>query len=506
MHKPTIVNLSNADALDLIAQLVDQAFDDADLARADHSLSLADELEERKLQPPEMSLLDYYRANAWACRYQQRLGDRAAVWDFEQPEVHQQVFLLRRAANSSGFAEMDAIRRCQILTNLGNQLDTLGRFVEARAYRSAVLAIDPNFWMARANRGRGLMHYAAALYDPGHSEIFALHAYRDLVEAVALIDKYPHLGDHRLISHFSQSAEQIALHFDVEGIGKAYKPDSWDMGAEPMERAYRRWCLDNILFLNPLNDVEKASVAAHDIMSLPNFITAINEPPIVTGMFNELKQGFASARWMLWEGINSGEPHFSDREVLLYNTLDYPSYGLSVEKVKIAFRMTYSILDKIAYFLNHYLALSIPEKRVSFRTIWREKDNGPVRDRFAKSENWPLRGLFWLSKDLFEENMRDSTEPEARALAELRHHLEHKYVKVHEWLPPSIPADDPFRDTLAYAITRSDLEQRTLRLIQLVRSALIYLSLGMHREERAKDDKSLMATMSLDPVCDEWKR
>lgn len=508
MHKSTIDNLSDADALDLIAQLVDQASDDADLALVDASLSLADELEARNLQSPEMALLDYYRANAWACRYQQRLGDRAAVWDFEQPEVRQQVFLLRRAANSSGFAEMDAIRRCQILTNLGNQLDTLGRFVEARAYWSAALAVDPNFWMALANRGRGLMHYATALYDPGHGGVFALHAHRDLVEAVALIDRYPHLGDYRLISFFSQSAEQIALHYDVDEIGKAHKPDGWDMGAEPTERAYRRWCLDNILFLNPLNDVEKASVAARDIMGLPDFITAINEPPIVTGMFNALKQEFGSARWMLWEGINSGEPHFSDREVLLYNTLDYPSYGLSVEKVKIAFRMTYSILDKIAYFLNHYLALSIPEKRVSFRTIWREKDNGPVRDRFAKSENWPLRGLFWLSKDLFEEDIRDSTEPEARALAELRHHLEHKYVKVHEMLLPPMSIGDPFHDTLAHAITRSDLEQRTLHLMQLVRSALIYLSLGMHREERerAKGKKRLTATMSLDLVLDEWKR
>ena len=163
MHKPTISNLSSNDALDLIAQLVDKAFDDDNPTLVDYSLSLADELEVRGLQSHEMALLDYFRANAWACRYQRRLGDRAAVWDFEQPEILQQVFLLRRAVNSSGFASMDAIRRCQILTNLGNQLDTLGRFVEARAYWSAALAIDSNFWMARANRGRALMHYATAL-------------------------------------------------------------------------------------------------------------------------------------------------------------------------------------------------------------------------------------------------------------------------------------------------------------------------------------------------------
>lgn len=508
VNKPTINGLSNDEALDLIAQLIDKASDDSALDLVDHSLYLADKLEERGLQPTKMALLDYFRANAWACRYQQRLDDRAAVWDFEQPEVRQQVFLLRRAMNSPGFVEMDALRRCQILTNLANQLDTLGRFVEARAYWSAALTIDPNFWMARANRGRGLMHYAAALYDPGHTAVFAFYAHSDLINAVELVSKHLHLGDHQLSSVFSNSAEQIANHYDIEAIGKAYKRDDWDMGTEPTERAYRHWCLSNVLFLNPLNDIEAAPIAARDIMTLPDFITAINEPPIVVGMFNELKQGFVSARWILWEGTQSDEPHLSDREVLLYNTLDYPAYGLSVEKVKISFRMAYSILDKIAYFLNHYLALGIPEKRVSFRTIWREKDNGPVRDHFAKSENWPFRGLFWLSKDLFEEDMRDSMEPEAQALADLRHHLEHKYVKVHEMLPPFMSAGDPFHDTLANAITRSDLERRTLRLMQLVRSALIYLSLGVHSEEqkRRKGKEWLTATMPLDPWRDEWKR
>lgn len=507
-NKAAIDGLSNAEALDMIAKLVDQAFDDANLALVDHSLSLADELEQRGLQPSEMALLDYFRANAWACRYQQRVGDRAAVWDFEQPEVRAQVFLLRRAKNSPGFASMNALRRCQILTNLGNQLDTLGRFVEARVNWNAALAIDANFWMARANRGRALMHYAAALYDSGHSAVFAYYAHRDLVEAMAQIASHPHLGDDRLSAFFLRSAEQIAHNYDIDAIGKSHKPDNWNMGAEATERAYRRWCLDNALFLNPLNDVRATSIAAHDILGLPNFITAIHEPPIVIGMFNELKQGFASGRWMLWDGIRSDAPHFSDREVLLYNTLDYPSYGLSVEKVKIAFRIAYSILDKIAYFLNHYLALGIPEKRVSFRTIWREKDNGPVRDQFAKSENWPLRGLYWLSKDLFEEDMRDSIEPEARALAELRNHLEHKYVKVHEMLLPPRSGNDLFHDRLAHAITRPDLEQRTLRLMQLVRSALIYLSLGMHREEleRAKGKEGLTAEIPLDPWQDEWKR
>jgi len=508
VNTPTISELSNDEALNLIAQIVDRASDDAIPELVDHSLYLADQLETRGLQPREMAMLDYFRANAWSCRCRSRLDDRVVAWHFEQPEVRQQVFLLRRAMNSTGFIALDAPRRCQILTNLANQLSTLGRFVEAHAYWSAALMIDPSFWMARANRGRGLMHYANALYDPGHAEVFAFHAHCDLIKSVELISIHPHLGDNRLIAFFSKSAEQIAQHYDIDAIRMGYKPDDWDMGTEQTELAYRRWCLVEVLFLNPLNDIVTTSIAARDIMCLPDFITPINEPPIVVGMFNELKQAFVTARWMLWEGTRSGEPHFSDRDVLLFNTLDYPAYGLAVEKVKIAFRIAYSILDKIAYFLNHYLALGIPEKRVSFRTIWREKENGPVRDRFAKSENWALRGLFWLSKDLYEEDMRGSTEPEAQALADLRNHLEHKYVKVHEMLLPRKSGGGPFDDTLAYAITRTDLERRTLRLMQLARSALIYLSLGMHREEqkREKGNEELKVMMPLDPWRDEWKR
>lgn len=508
VHQSNLEGLSDADALDAIARLIDAAGDEIDLTLIEQALAMADQLEARGLRPEEQALLDYFRSNGWACRYQCRYLARDAHWDFEQPEIQQQILLLRRAAHGAGFGALDAIRRCQILTNLGNQLDALGRFVEARSCWNVALSIEPRFWMARANRGNGLMFYAAALYDPGHQGVFAYRAYGDLVEAVELIDKYPQLGDSRLREVFEPAAEQILLRYDLEAIHQAYRPDDGSLGAGPAEQEYRRWCLTETLFLNPLNDVDAAPIAARDVLCLPSFVLPAGEPPFFTGMFNELKQLFASARLLLWEGLQGKRDHFSDRDVVLLNTLDYPSYGLSVEKVKAAFRLGYSIFDKIAYFLNHYLGLGLVEHRISFRTIWREKDTGPLREPIAMSENWPLRGLYWLSKDLFEEGMRGSTEPQARALAELRNHLEHKYVKVHEFSVPATRDGDPLRDRLAYSLTRSDLNQKTLRLLQLVRSALVYLSLAMHHEERrrAKRLSGLSAPMLLDVWRDEWKR
>jgi hypothetical protein len=66
--------------------------------------------------------------------------------------------------------------------------------------------------------------------------------------------------------------------------------------------------------------------------------------------------------------------------------------------------MAYSLLEKVSYFLNHYLALGIPERRTGFRSFWydgQERQRG-LRPEFDACDNWPLRGLFWLSKDLFE--------------------------------------------------------------------------------------------------------
>lgn len=509
----TIADLDVAETLHAIGTLTDYANDHAAPDVAQRALRFADDLTTRPLDPEQGALLDYFRANAWACLYAQRLADRAAAWSWDQPEIQAQIFHLRRAMRSEGFSALGPGRQCQVLTNLANQFDTVGRFVEAQEYWTRALAIEPRFWMARGNRGRGLMHYAAALYDAGHGAMLAQRAHGDLLAAFITANQYPELGDPAAPRQFAAWAAEIGRAYDVDAIEGAYDPEASALRSGE-EGAYRRWCLANRLFLNPLNDTWEKPIAAHDVLSLPDFATALDEPPVVIGFFNQLKQEFVSARWLFYNGVEAREPHPSDRDVLLVNTLDYPAYGLATEQLKLAFRMSYSLFDKIAYFLNHYLQLGIPSTRVSFRSLWREKDGAPVRDRFERSENWPLRGLYWISKDLFEPGVREVAEPDAEALLDLRNHLEHKYVKVFDWALPRPPAEDeprdPFYDTLAYGITRADLERKALRVVKLARSALICLALGMHQEEArrrasAAPDK-LRMPMSLGEVSDDWKR
>ena len=68
---------------------------------------------------------------------------------------------------------------------------------------------------------------------------------------------------------------------------------------------------------------------------------------------------------------------------------------------------------------------------------------------------------------------------------------------------------DPFFDTLAFSISRASLEERTLRLLKLVRGALIYLALGMHREEQRRHsarNEGVIMPMPLDRWRDSWKK
>ena len=58
-----------------------------------------------------------------------------------------------------------------------------------------------------------------------------------------------------------------------------------------------------------------------------------------------------------------------------------------------------------------------------------------------------------------------------------------------------------------YRTTRDSFSLKALKLFKLVRAALIYLSLGIHLEERKKQSKvdGIIAPMPLDIWEDEWK-
>lgn len=511
--------LDNRDALDLVGKMIDLSDIHERPEGTRRALKLCDELIERTLDNGEMALLHFFRANAWASRRTANHKDIKAAWAWEQPEIFSELFHLRSALRHPGFKQLDKVRRCQILTNAANLLNTLGRCTEAIEYWNRALEIIPSFGMALGNRGYGLKSYARILHYHGHAVAMMKFAHDDLRQATAPGAFFESEGYEEVKDAMVRAADDISAHIDIEKVAASLELDNYSLGQSEDEREYRRWCLEHKLFLTPLNDLGPYPIAARDVLTLPDLVVDVGDSPTHVAFYNQLKQEYVASRYLYYEGIRKDGSHFADRGVVLLDTLDYPAYSLSVERVKAAYRMAYSLFDKLAFFINDYWKVGLNERAINFRSVWhtvpKRKQPHALRDCFSVYENWPLRGLYWLSRDLLESDTEqaDTMEPDAEALKTIRNHLEHKYLKVHGWPWTSDldmeAVDDSLRDSMAYSVTRGDLEAKALRVLKLARASLIYLSLAVHREEYLRNEQrgdGLVMPMELNTLPDDWKR
>lgn len=457
------------------------------------------------------SIVHYFAANAWSSlRHLLRRDDDRLNWD--QPEWEHEIAHLRQAA--SGGSDLDAVRRCQVHTNLANALNSRGRLVEALAEWDAALAINPSFAMAHGNRGAALWWYARVYHDPGHQAYLVRAAHAALEAASTVEDPYVYPPARRGFTDLKSRIEKSVPIAVLEPARERRPGREW----AGEEAAYRKWCARERLFLNDLNDLGALEIAMADVLCLPTFTTAFNEGPSLLGFFNQLKQEYVTARWLAYDGTHRHEVHFSDRDVTLINTFDYPAYGLAIEQVRLAFRSAYSLFDKLAFFINDYFALEIPEKRVAFRTLWydREEPKRGLRPALQGSRNIFLQALFWVSKDFFDPTVPEAydVEPEARRIATVRNELEHKYLKLHDMMVRTTEGRTPEpshdRDRLAFSMNRREFERETVVLLQRARAALLYLTFAIRFEEERRDRERSENRVTMPVVSDvwedEWKR
>ncbi|MGD0073499.1 MAG: LA2681 family HEPN domain-containing protein [Candidatus Binataceae bacterium] len=440
------------------------------------ALAWHEALEQRGIRGEQAIVLDFTRANALA-------GEGYGTeWQWEQATLAREIFYLRRAVSNQKFAQIPEILRCKCLNNLGSRLRVAGRAIEALDCWRRALEVQPNFGMALCNRARILAAYAEALEDTGEKALFLSVAHKEASAALAPTALYTDVRDEATRRITKTLKEWIESVLDVEGIA-AEDPLTWqDTATAEEEREYRHWCLVNCLYLNPSNDLGPYTVATTDSMGLATHVVPVDAPHIFESFFDQMKQEYVSARWLLYEGLTVKTPHFSDREVLLQATEPRPSLSLAIEKVKIAYRISYSLFDKVGFFMNAYMQLGIPDKQVSFRTLWRTSENKPIRGEFDLTGNWGFCALYWLAKDFFEKANDEVAEPQARGLSDIRNHIEHKYLRVTVAESPTVPPYD-----LAFMVSREQLEAKALHLLKLARSALIYLAIGVGFEERRRE-------------------
>jgi tetratricopeptide (TPR) repeat protein len=484
--QPTVQEaiFSNEQLIERIGVLADQALFKGKVDILDDAAKMATQVDTRSLSQYQLAIFHYHLSNVWGNSFKLLPNDQKQERIWEQPEIEKQLIHNRLAAaaleTAGGACPLPVV--CAIYTNLANTLFQIGRFVEALEYWDRALVIKPDFGMAVANRGYSLLHYAHLLHDEGHAMIFLLQSRETLRQALKLeIDPHsrPFFKDHL------KSLNRVLYPYaDKKFLTPAHECDENDDG----ETAFRNWRLKNRLCLNPLNDLGTFMEAASDVlMTLP-----LEKDPAGPSQFHDhfmlLKQEFTCARQLYFEAVQPA-PDIAAACGAILPAPENAACDLSVEKLKIAFRMAYSLFDKIAFFLKIYFRLPVSQQRVNFRTLWYpegRKANG-LQPKLLQSANWPLRGLFWLSKDLYEHNpdFKEGLEADARQLYALRNHLEHNYLLIQDDARYAASGKSGLRvtdDASVYVIGRTDFANRTLRILKMARAALIYLSLAVHWE------------------------
>jgi hypothetical protein len=409
--------------------------------------------------------------------------------------------------NNNAFSDDETphVRGCliQLFTNYANALSNIGRIIEAINYYKMALSIHSGFAMAEGNLGNSYIRYADLDFDKGHSQIFHHCAYKYLKSAINHKSTIVEIG---ALEYFQRSINIFSPEY-IEGfLEKELDIKTYSLG-QKNESNYRKWVMEQCLFLNTMNDLPFiGSFIAADTLQLPNMIRKTSDGLDYKhhGLFNQIKQEYITARYLIYESFQeSGKTHFADKNIHLMDTLDYTVHSIRVEKMKFAFRVLYSLYDKIAHFINDYFELKIPSRRVGYSILW--NDNHPYKQILHSKDNWMLNALYWLSKEFFDtdETPEDSIKPQARRIYNMRQALEHRYLKITEY-----DMESSRRDSLALYVSYEEFKRETLDLVHLVRESIIYLSLSVHVNEnkkRAEKPDAVYANMQLFEFDDEWK-
>ena len=486
--------------LDDLAHTIDGASDAGDEAVL-RRLGEDCESRLRTAESEDQVRLLYYWSNTYSSIIAIKQNEPDFVWNWKQTEGVQNILLLRQAIREPSFDTINSIVARQIRTNLASRLHAIGRPVAANEERLRVLEYDPLFAKALAGQAKGIAFYATQLYDQNHIPIL-LAAARSLFDTALGKDAFWESGDRDSVAPgLLEERNRIADDLHRNHYDDDYNLNQWSLGDTEEEHSYRRWCLRNRLFLNPLNEAYTETVAATDVLHLPSHSYGIKDVPRFSAYYNLLKQEYASARYRLYRATHEDGPEFMMRDVLMLDSGEGQVLGHFTEDLRSAFQTTYGIFDKIGLFLNDYFQVGLEPRNVSFRGVWFVnpcRADSEIRPLFKNHPNWPLRGLYFLSKDLFDHDFKEVSEPDAAHLAQLRHQLEHRFLSFQNFNTEQSTETHRF-------ISIDVFENKALRLLKMAREALIYLSLAMHREEKLRkdtrsDDKTLVIPVISRPM------
>lgn len=231
---------------------------------------------------------------------------------------------------------------------------------------------------------------------------------------------------------------------------------------------YQRFCIDNNLMLSDHSLYCNCYASSKDNITIATTEKGVFGDFIVPMemVLNRLKAEYSLARKMFFE-YKIGSEFFDEDSEACYSEL-YNGEVLyeNVEKLRIAFRSCFGVLDKIAVALCQLFDLKPDRGHIYFHNFWQVRDE-KRKDKINKINNKGLLGLFSIAMDLNDKN------GELAFFRDWRNDLEHKLLVIHEKdMLADLYNSYDFFDEVKF-IEKEEFEQHLLQLMKIVKSAII---------------------------------
>jgi len=382
--------------------------------------------------------------------------------------------------------------RSQLWTNYGNCLNSLGRGIEALYAYEETLKIDSNFSMALGNKAKAMRFFAdisgiykAAVYIKSYQILKSILENEDLIEFGGIAAK----------RGFENEIKQIESKFkDKSLLTKNLEHPQYNLThATSFEKFYIEFCSKHKLFLNFHIHEGKCEASIVDPIFI-SLTTSIDDNKTFYNLakyINQIKEDYATARLLLVQSqFKRGDFNNISRRTTFVNTLDYSVFNIYIGLLKSAFKEAYGILDKISRFINEYYGLGI-KCDIYFKTIWQykmNKNNWKDRPKIINSKNISLYSLY----DIF----LDFKSGYYEKIREIRNALTHERLVIYD--SSILTKWDNKNDK--YNIGYDTMLSQTIKLLQLIKSSIIYLInfVQLEEDKKRKDSTSRIAPMYVD--------
>ena len=443
------------------------------------------------MEPHDSVTISYNLASAqlhlWQFAVEQTgLGD---AWLDKRSHLHEARRLFNLVAQHR---EADIELRLQALTDCGNSLDNVGRYLDALNCYERALKLDSSFGMAAGNRGMTFLKVAPLM--GAHEPHVLLEAASDLDIAIGDQDRVMRYGGQSALETFKR--QRSALPVAEESHQSATEP-SPQLGDPHLD-----WCLRNQLFLHISPDCIRAGSETLDAVTFKSISLSLAEDGVLdrasetVDAFNTIKQDYLAARYLVWlaaaeDSPIQGQATTISRRTSFWDSLKYAYWGVRPGIGIQGLKITLDTLDTIAAFVHLYFRSGRGVRDIEFRTLpYANRSKEKLAPSLAEALKQPEqnRGLAALV-DLSAELDAQSTSP-LRRLVQRRHAATHRFFSVH------IEGVHDSSDWIE-RISWPDLIEESLESLRITRRAILYLAQMIHIHEEATHASDPLGTKAM---------